>query len=625
MNISCSLVDPNIILTDKMPLGSDGHLTPEYDTVLQSAGLYPWFWDFNKNQIHLTTNLLDLLELTDLKDSNLYSFIFSQLERKDAQHFFRILKSIIRMKKIEEKNFRLKKRTGKVSPWLRISGTFLKKKGQIYGAVGHVRNINELVNQEDSLEENREFLNTLINLVPLPIYYKNQSGQFQFYNNAYSKILRLSVDEIHGKTVYDIYDRDQAEILSRDDNKLMQKQDVQIFERKVRFRDGRIRDFIIHKTPDYSRKDGRVKGLAGFMLDVTDQKSASRRITRLMDIKELVLEINHAILSIPDLESLLEFILKKIPRVIEGADCGTILLNHNGMLTVTASFGYIMDKTETFSFPLNTSFMIKENQGLPEKAVIINNIQQVISSGNHTPLLPTKSGKTVHSFMGSPIIRNGHTLGLFSLDSFSNNIFTEDDIEVMNYLNEQLAVILDKQELYQEVLGLSRFDSLTGLSNRHFFQEQAHAALNRAGRTGQKLIIVLADLDSLKSVNDFWGHDAGDAMIMTFSRLLKESFRDSDILGRLGGDEFTGVFHDTNRDDLEVRFNSFRETPPSFPVTGGSVSCRFSFGTALYPDDSSSLDELIKIADMNMYRMKEAGKQQRGVVTMEFLLNEKKG
>jgi len=620
MILTPGMLNPKIILTDEIPIGSGEHLTSVYDNALKTAGVYPWFWDFEKNKILLTPNILELMPRADSEDLYLYRFIEDHLEKEEVHLFYKILKAFVREQSPSESDFRLKSLQDYGSYWMRVSGKLLTNEQGLSGVIGHIRNISDSVSLKTAVEESKDFLDTLINLIPLPIYYKNVMGRYQFFNKAFSNIHNMTKEEVKGKTASELYGEKQAVEIIAGDKELINKKGLIVIEKSLTLRNGETRDFMIHKTPDLSRRRGIVKGLAGFMLDITVQKKASRRISRLMDIKELVLEINHAILSIPDLESLLEFILKKIPRVIPGADCGTILLNRNGMVTVSASYGYILKSNEEFSFPVTESFMFIEGKGLPDSAVIINDLQKVVSEGNYPPLLPTADGRTVQSSMSSPIIRHGNVLGLFSLESFTNCIFTDEDVEVMEYLDEQLAVILDKQELYQRVLGLSRFDSLTGLSNRRFFKEQAQAALNRAQRTNQTLIILLADLDYLKRVNDLWGHEAGDSMIISFSRLLQESFRDSDILGRLGGDEFTGVFHDTSRVNLEHRFKAFTESPPLFSVREGDIACRFSYGLAEFPQESHSLDELIKIADRRMYEMKELTKSKTGFMQKEDLL-----
>ncbi|MDC7240789.1 MAG: diguanylate cyclase [Spirochaetales bacterium] len=614
-----SLINPEIVLTDRIPLGGGNFLTPDYDRTLMEAGVYPWFWDLEKSEFLLTPNFIKLMPEAEGYEHYLYPVIHNHLDREAARQFYRIIKSFIRGVKVEDYDFSMTG-SGGGAVWLRVSGRYQKKEGRVKGVIGTIRNISETRTLHDSLEENRNFLDTLINLVPLPIYYKNLNEEYEFFNRAFAKLLKLKEKDLTGKKAGDFYNADEAQRFSEDDRKVLVNREARIYEDRVTMRDGEIRELLVHKAPDISPLDGRVKGLAGFILDRTEQNMNSRKITLLADLKELVLEINHAILSIPDQKSLLSFVLHKIPRVVKEADCGSILLFDGEMFRVYASFGYVRENIEKFSFPLTESFMYRKGVGIPEEVVIINDLQELLQNEGMTPLLPTVEGGEVNSFMGAPIIRNGRILGIFSLDSFSNHVFGDQDVEIMTYLMEQLAVILDKQELYQKVLGLSRFDSLSGLSNRHYFQEQARATLGRAERMGQKLVILLADLDSLKPVNDCFGHEAGDAMIRSFSSLLKESFRDSDILGRMGGDEFTAVFHDTDRERLEARMESFRREPKLFKVDGGFAACRFSFGTAEFPTDSSSLDELIGIADKRMYEMKLEGKKNRGPQTPETLL-----
>ena len=579
--------------------------------------------DLEASKFLLTPNFLKLMPEAEGYSSNLYPVLHENLSAEAARQFSRIIKSFIRGEKAEDYDFSMTD-SGGHPVWLRVSGRYQRKDQKVVGVVGTIRNISEAVTLQESLEESRNFLDTLINLVPLPIYYKNNREEYEFCNRAFADLLSLPEEDMAGKKASDFYSADQAARFSLDDRKVLDEKAVRIYDDRVTMKNGDVRELMIHKAPDISPWDGRVKGLAGFILDKTEQNSINRRISRLVDLKELVLEINHAILSIPDQKSLLSFVLHKIPRVVKHADCGSILLFDGENFSVYASFGYNTEEISNFSFPLKSSFMYREDEGIPQDVQIINDLQALSRQNGYIPLLSTEAGGIVNSFMGAPILRNGEVLGIFSLDSFTNHAFGDEDVEVMNYLIEQLAVILDKQELYQKVLGLSRFDSLSGLSNRHYFQEQARATLSRAERMGQKLVILLADLDSLKPVNDFFGHEAGDAMIKCFSSLLKESFRDSDILGRMGGDEFTAVFHDTDRERLEARMESFRHDPKLFRVEGhGYAACRFSFGTAAFPQDSGSLDELIGIADKRMYEMKLQGKKGRVPYTRDTLLVKK--
>ena len=622
MEMQNALINPEIILTDYIPIGSGEFMTPEYDQALSRADVYPWYWDLKLNRFLLSPHGLDLLPQASEEGIHLFDLVEKAMMRGDIKRFNKVLKSTFRNESMEDQNFRILHPHSEKPVWMRISGQVLKKDGRIQGALGHIRNISMSVNLEASIEESRDFLTNLINLIPLPIYYKNPMGYYEFFNSSFEKYMARPADKILGKSVYNLYSRDAAERFTADDIALIDKKDFLIYTDHVLYPDGQERDVEVYKMPDLSRDDGSVKGIAGCILDLTEQKRASLRIRRLNAIMELVLEVNHAILSIPDMESLLEYILGKIQTVIPSADCGSILINDNGTLHITASFGYVKKGMKDIAIPLEQSLSYDRTKGAILKTRIIEEPDEKIVKNGGPPMARTRSGERVRAVISTPIYRDGELLGLFSLDSVREKAFTEEDTEVMDYLNEQLALVLDRQDLYQKVLGLSRFDSLTGLSNRHYFQEQGEVAIKLAERRGDNLIVLLADLDGLKPVNDFWGHEAGDAMIRCFSEMLQNSFRDSDILGRLGGDEFTGLFHDTAREDLDERFEKIRKNPPRFPVSdGGTVACRFSYGLAVFPADGRSLEALTRVADMRMYEMKERSPFRRGKATRESLLN----
>ncbi len=615
------MINPEIVLTDYIPIGSGEYLTPEYDRALGQAEVYPWFWDLNLDRLLLSPHSLDLLPQAEEEGLRLFSLVNKAMLPGDIRRFHRILASSLRDGKLEEQNFRILHPESDKPVWMCISGDLIRKGARPLGVLGHIRNISMSVNLEASVEESRDFLNNLINLIPLPIYYKNPLGYYEFFNSSFEAYMARPAEKILGKSVYNLYTREQAERFTADDISLIDKKDFKAYKDHILFPDGEERDVEIYKMPDMSREDGSVKGIAGCILDLTEQKRSSLRIRRLNAIMELVLEVNHAILSIPDMESLLEYILSKIQTVIPGADCGSILINEDGVLRLSAVFGYLKKGMKKFKLPLESSFPYDKKDGIIKKTTIINNPTELPPRPGAPEFPETVSGDIIRSLIATPIFRDGELLGMFSLDSHRESAFNGEDIEVMDYLNEQLALILDRQDLYQKVLGLSRFDSLTGLSNRHYFQEQADNALKLAERRGDGLIVLLADLDGLKAVNDFWGHEAGDAMITCFSDLMRKSFRDSDILGRLGGDEFTGLFHDTTSHDLQERFEEFRSRPPRFTVKGGTAACRFSYGLAVFPADGRSLNTLVRVADERMYQMKEKSRSRRGRVTRESLLN----
>jgi two-component system chemotaxis response regulator CheY len=159
----------------------------------------------------------------------------------------------------------------------------------------------------------------------------------------------------------------------------------------------------------------------------------------------------------------------------------------------------------------------------------------------------------------------------------------------------------------------ARTDPLTGLPNRRAIEEWAFRQLRGASRHGFSLWVALGDIDSFKTINDTFGHDAGDTVIKTFADLLKRCTRASDMCGRLGGDEFLLVVTHVEAEHIEVTINRFREqfASLSFPFQGQSVGVTASFGVAGYlGKDNQDFTALVRKADQMLYEAKRGGRNQ---------------
>ncbi len=153
-------------------------------------------------------------------------------------------------------------------------------------------------------------------------------------------------------------------------------------------------------------------------------------------------------------------------------------------------------------------------------------------------------------------------------------------------------------------------DSLTSLPNRSLFYDRIFHGLARARRANSKVALMLLDIDRFKIVNDSLGHDAGDILLKAIATRLIEGVRDMDTVARLGGDEFVVVLegiHDV--DDVIFVANKLLATlARPLEISGHDISATVSIGVSMFPEDGADTDELLKNADIAMYKAKEAGK-----------------
>ncbi len=199
------------------------------------------------------------------------------------------------------------------------------------------------------------------------------------------------------------------------------------------------------------------------------------------------------------------------------------------------------------------------------------------------------------------------------------SIDTKDEIGSLANSFNQMSENLQRSN--DQISYLAYHDDLTGLPNRLMFHEYASQAVHTAKRNNQRLSIIYIDLDNFKRVNDTMGHKAGDTLLKKVSDRILGCLRESDyaartddeiddIAARIGGDEFLLLLHDIPDNFLPGKVAERIITALSQPViiTGNEFYVSASLGITIYPDDSTTAEDLIKHADMAMYHAKSVGK-----------------
>ncbi|HEX5419620.1 MAG TPA: GGDEF domain-containing response regulator [Gammaproteobacteria bacterium] len=172
----------------------------------------------------------------------------------------------------------------------------------------------------------------------------------------------------------------------------------------------------------------------------------------------------------------------------------------------------------------------------------------------------------------------------------------------------QLAAERHRQET--ALRRLACFDSLTGVMNRAELERQLNKAISHASRGVYRGAVMVIDLDDFKSINDTYGHQAGDAVLRDIARRLAAVARAGDSLGRLGGDEFVLILEGLkSREDAAAAARKASETT-SYTLRFGprSIKVSTSIGVAVFPEQGETAQTLLELADQAMYRAKHKGK-----------------
>jgi diguanylate cyclase (GGDEF)-like protein len=159
----------------------------------------------------------------------------------------------------------------------------------------------------------------------------------------------------------------------------------------------------------------------------------------------------------------------------------------------------------------------------------------------------------------------------------------------------------------------STHDALTGLNNRAFFEERMQEELQRARRSGRALALALVDVDRFKSVNDEYGHEAGDVALRQVANVLRQSVRQSDLVARWGGEEFAIAFPETTPDDAFRKVDLLRAAVAAHSLAfpnGASVRLTVSAGVSAAPFDGDALRDLFLAADECLLEAKETGRDR---------------
>jgi diguanylate cyclase (GGDEF)-like protein/PAS domain S-box-containing protein len=158
----------------------------------------------------------------------------------------------------------------------------------------------------------------------------------------------------------------------------------------------------------------------------------------------------------------------------------------------------------------------------------------------------------------------------------------------------------------------ANYDALTGLANRRMFQERLRHEVRKSERSGDPLGLMFIDLDRFKEVNDTLGHDYGDALLKEASQRLRECVRSTDMVSRLGGDEFTVLLPELHHsgDAARIAGDILRRLATSFRIGDQQATISASIGIAVFPADGTTADILLRNADRAMYAAKELGRNR---------------
>lgn len=209
------------------------------------------------------------------------------------------------------------------------------------------------------------------------------------------------------------------------------------------------------------------------------------------------------------------------------------------------------------------------------------------------------------SYLGVPVFwPNGKTFGTFCVMDFRTTSYDQTYLDLIHQLKDILESDLSLIEMYHQAQKLAITDTLTGIHNRRGFEILAEQRLILAKRVNSSLGVLYFDIDCFKEINDQFGHSVGDDVLRVVGQALQETVRSSDVVGRIGGDEFVALFSVSNEEEpstIQARFKrSLSEKQKASNLPQFSVSAGYS-----YVDLTLDINDVVKIADKAMLVKKQ--------------------
>lgn len=441
------------------------------------------------------------------------------------------------------------------------------KSGQVDGFFVLVEDVTEFKRVQDDLMRSEKRVRTITDNVPAMIAYVDANERYQFCNRNYGLIPGLDPAHLLGKTVAEVFGEQFYLELKGNMERALHGEKVS-FERYAPERD--IKRFLQYEYVPDINAEGATLGYYSMVIDITARKEAE--------------------LKLAASEGLLRTIADNIPAFVSLIDSEN-------------RYQFVNRPYETwFDLPLS------EIRCQPVLSLLSGAMQQehhvhykLAMAGKKTEFETeiTVAGKTGHY----------HATYVPQYDD-SGNV-----VGVNTLVND----ISDAKAVERQLLALARFDTLTGLPNRNQINERMEQASARSQRTGRLMAMMFLDVDKFKSINDSLGHHAGDLVLQEFASRLKHCIRQTDLAGRLAGDEFVIVLEGLNMhseaDMVASKIVQAMTTP--FDIEGKPLMVTTSIGVAISSEHNSSAGEMLKKADEALYLAKKAGRNNFKVLQLE--------
>ncbi|QSX05134.1 sensor domain-containing diguanylate cyclase [Sedimentibacter sp. zth1] len=337
--------------------------------------------------------------------------------------------------------------------------------------------------------------------------------------------------------------------------------------------------------------------------DVTENVITKNQLISMTNVRNLMLKITENIVKFNDINDIYNLTLETALKTFNNNCIGTIMIKKDSEFEVVAHIGY-EEKIKKFSIKQEETFLYRSTNGKMNDVKNISDLSKIV---DFYPIETCYGRKQyIKSSLISPIIIKDNIYGMICIDSVKINSFDKDDVRLMKFLKSSIEIAISNYLLYSDQIFYANHDYLTKLYNRMFLEKQFNVLKSNAVLYNKTLNLVLIDVNHLKIINDKYGHLCGDNVLKHVADKFFSISDKNDVVARIGGDEFVSVYYDKSinniKDSLDNILSEMKEEYIS--MSNCSITCSFCYGIATFRDDGMEFKELLKRADIEMYKAK---------------------
>jgi diguanylate cyclase (GGDEF)-like protein/PAS domain S-box-containing protein len=418
-----------------------------------------------------------------------------------------------------------------------------------------------LIKALHELQQKEEVLRVLADNVSTLMFMKDLDGRYIYVNREYEKQFNTTNAAMQGRTDHDIFNHDMADAFIRNDREVIRSGQPIEVEEQLLHQDG-LRTYISVKIP-VRNAAGEIYAVCGVATDISARK-------------QIETDLLVAAAAFESQESMM----------------------------ITDARGHILRVNRAFT--QTTGYSADE---------VIGQTARLLKSGRHNTEFYRQMWATIHctgSWQGE--IWDRRKNGEIYPKWLTISAVKGDDGQVLHYIGSHFD-ISERKKAEEKIHELAYFDQLTRLPNRTLLTDRLKQAMSAGSRSKNHGALVFIDLDNFKTLNDTLGHDKGDLLLQQAALRLTQCIREGDTVARLGGDEFMVLLENLSAHEKEAAINFEAIGEKMLATLKGAYQlghevfhCTASMGVTLFKGRSSSVDELMKQADLAMYKAKEAGR-----------------